>query len=98
MAALFCNTRRMELSEALGGVGELKGVIAAELQKSGFTEVVDTEGEVAGNRHGVRLSVLHLHIGDRSFFQQVMAAGDDVNTTLTAVNEVVAKVKGLKFL
>jgi hypothetical protein len=60
MAALFCNTRDMELSEALGSVGELKNVIANELRSSGFTDVVNTQGEVAGNKNGMRLSVLHL--------------------------------------
>jgi hypothetical protein len=98
MAFLFCNTRRMELSDALGGVGELKNVIANELRRSGFTDVINNEGEVAGNRSGTRLSVLHLHIGNRSFYQQVMAAGDDGNITSGAVNEVVGKVQSLKFL
>lgn len=43
-------------------VAELKGSIANELQNSGFTDVVDTESEVAGNRNAVRVSILHLFI------------------------------------
>jgi hypothetical protein len=99
MAALFANTRRMDLSEALGSVGELKGVIANELQQSGFTDVVNTQGEVAGNRGGgVRLSVLHLPIAGRSFWQIVMAGGDAADVTQGAVNEVVNRIQHLHFL
>jgi hypothetical protein len=98
MAALFCNTRDMELSEALGSVGELKNVIANELVSSGFTDVVNTQGEVAGNKNGMRLSVLHLFIGGRRFYQQVMAAGDNSGVTLQTVNDVVGKIRSLHFL
>jgi hypothetical protein len=98
MAFLFCNTRKMELSEALGSVGELKNVIANELKESGFTDVIDNEAEVAGNRNGMRLSVLHLFIGNRSFYQQVMAAGTDHDPTLGLVNEIVGKIQALRFL
>ena len=98
MASLFCNTRQMVLSEALGSIGELKNVIANELTKSGFTDVINDQAEVAGNRNGMRLSVLHLLIGNRNFYQQVMAAGDDGNATLGLVNEVVVKIQNLHFL
>ncbi len=98
MAALFANTRQMVLSEALANVGELKGVIADMLRNSGFTDVVNTPGEVAGNRSNVRLSVLHLFIGGRSFYEIVMAGGDTGDVTLGTVNEVVNKIANLKFL
>jgi hypothetical protein len=88
----------MELSNAMGGIGELKGVIADELRKIGFTDVVNTQAEVAGNRSGMRLSVLHLHIGNRSFFQQVMAAGDERDATLRSVNDVVGRIRALQSL
>jgi hypothetical protein len=99
MAALFANTRQMDLSEALGSVGELKNVIANELRQAGFTDVVDTQAEVAGNRGGgVRLSVLHLPIAGRSFYQIVMAGGDAADVTLGAVNEIVNRIQNLHFL
>jgi hypothetical protein len=86
----------MDLSEALGSVGELKGVIANELRQSGFTDVVNTQAEVAGNRGGgVRLSVLHLPIAGRSFWQIVMAGGDAADATQGAVNEVVNRIQHL---
>ncbi|HYZ75377.1 MAG TPA: hypothetical protein VE641_20020 [Chthoniobacterales bacterium] len=97
MAALFANTSRMDLSEALGSIGELKGIIANELRGKRFTDVVDTQLEVAGNRSGVRVSVLHLFIGGRSFWQVVMAGGDAADTTQETVNEVVDAIKKLKF-
>lgn len=98
MAALFFNFREIELSEALGSVGELKGAIANTLQESGFTDVVHTESEVAGNRNGVRVSILHLFVGGRSFWQVFMAGGDDGTVTLATLNEVVDKVHKLVFL
>ena len=98
MAALFANSSRMDLNEALANIGELKNVIANELRGKGFTDVVDTQAEVAGNRSGVRVSVLHLFIGGRSFWQVVMAGGDAANTTQETVNEVVDAIKKLKFL
>ena len=96
MAVLFANTRQIDLSEALGSVGELKGVIANELRQAGFTDVVNTQAEVAGNRSGgVRLSVLHLPIVGRSFWQIVMAGGDTADITQGAVNEVVNRIQHL---
>ena len=98
MAALFANSQRKELNPALGSVGELKNVIANELKKHAFTDVIDNQSEVAGNRKGVRLSVLHLPIEGRTFWQVVMAGGETADVTLAAVNEVVAIIKNLKFL
>ena len=98
MASLFANSQRKELNPTLGSVGELKNVIAGELKKHAFTDVINNQSEVAGNRNGVRLSVLHLPIDGRTFWQVVMAGGDTGNVTLAAVNEVVAIIKKLKFL
>lgn len=98
MASLFCNTRQMELSDALGNIGELKNVIKNTLSENGYVDVIDTESEVAGNLDGMRLSVLHLFIGGRSFYEQVMAAGDDSDATLGAVNDIAGKIRDLHFL
>jgi hypothetical protein len=97
MAFLFFNFRSMQLSQALANVGELKGVIANTLKQDGFTDVVNTQSEVAGNRGGVRVSILHLHIVDRGFWQVFMAGGDTA-ATQTTLNEVVNKVEHLAFL
>ena len=97
MAFLFFNFRSMELSQALANVGELKGVVANTLKTDGFTDVVNTQSEVAGNRSGVRVSILHLHIADRKFWQVFMAGGDTA-ATQTTLNEVVNKVEHLAFL
>jgi hypothetical protein len=72
-------------------------VIANTLKQDGFTDVVNTQSEVAANRGGVRVSILHLHIADRNFWQVFMAAGDTAATQST-LNEVVNKVENLKFL
>jgi hypothetical protein len=98
VAALFANSQRRELNPALGSVGELKNVIADQLKKHAFTDVIDNQSEVAGNRNGVRLSVLHLPIQGRTFWEVVMAGGDNGNVTLESVNEVVSIIQNLKFL
>jgi hypothetical protein len=98
MAFLFANSQHKELSPALGSIGELKNVIANELKKNGFTDVIDDQAEVAGNRSGVRLSVLYLPIQGRTFWQVVMAGGDTHDGTLGSVNQVVTIIQNLKFL
>jgi hypothetical protein len=97
-AALFWNSRNMELSSALANVGELKGVIANTLSGIGFSSVVNTPSEVAGDRNGVRVSIAHLHIAGTQYWQVFMAAGDAANVTQATLNEVVNKVEHLKFL
>lgn len=98
MAFLFANSKRMELSSALGSIGELKNIIANELKTHGFTGVIDDQAEVAGNRDGVRLSVLYLSIEGRTFWQVVMAGGDTHDGTLGSVNQVVSIIQNLHFL
>src|SRR5271170_5162836 len=98
MAALFFNDRQMGLSAALADIGELKNVIFNELKGIGFTDVVNTPSEVAGNRNGVRVSILHLPIGGSNFWQVFMAGGDTVAVTQQTLNDVVNKVEHLTFL
>ncbi len=92
MVALFCDTRRMELDPMYGGIGELKANIVPVLTSGAFSNVINTGAEIAGNRAGMRLSILHLHIGGRSYYQQVMAAGSDGTTTKALVDEIVRSI------
>ena len=49
MTALFANSHSMQLSAALGNIGELKNSVADMMQhRLNFTDVVHTQGEVAG--------------------------------------------------
>ena len=98
MASLFANSQRKELNPSLGSVGELKNAIATALKSNGFTDVINNQSEVAGNRNGVRLSILHLPIDGRTFWQVVMAGGDTGDVTLGSVNQVVDIIRKLKFL
>jgi len=98
MAALSFRNEVRELNPNLGSIGELKNVIVhSVLEERGFSDVVNTESEVAGNRSGCRLSVIHLHIADRSFWRVVMCACDDFGTASAAVNEVADAINNLKF-
>jgi hypothetical protein len=99
MAALVIDEHTTTLSQALANIGELKGAVADALQKNGFTDVVNTAGEVAGNRPvGVRLSVSYLHIANRDYWQVTCAAGDTAAAAQQAVNDMVTAIKNLKFL
>jgi hypothetical protein len=65
------------------------GIVQHILQTGHFTDIVNNDAEVAANRGTTRLSILHLPIAGRSFYEQVMAAGDDFDTTRALVEEVV---------
>jgi hypothetical protein len=100
MAALALRFDRRELNPAVGSLGELKNVIAHSVfTERGFTDVVHTESEVAGNRPGVRVSVLHLPIADRQFWRVVAGVSDgDFDQANGSVNEVFDAIDQLKFL
>jgi hypothetical protein len=93
MAALFCDTRQIVLSEGFQNIEQWKAVVADLLRSVGFKDVVNTPREVAGNRGDVRLSVLYLLIGGRGFYELVMAGGETGDVTLAAVNQVVNEIK-----
>ncbi|MFC9892556.1 hypothetical protein ACFVMC_02565 [Nocardia sp. NPDC127579] len=93
MAFLFCNTRQMQLGpQHPPTIGEHKANIAHVLNQSAFSSVIVNDAEVAGNRAGMRLSILHLPIGNGRFYEQVMAAGTERDPTLGLVNEIVRAI------
>ncbi len=92
MAFLFCHTRQMELDSFTPSIADLKANIAAVLSQSAFTHVINNDAEVAVNRANMRLSVLHLPISGRRFYEQVMAAGNDHDPTQALVNEIVTAI------
>jgi hypothetical protein len=68
------------------------------LQERGFSDVINTEGEVAGNRPGCRVSVIHLHIADRDFWRVVVGMCDaGFDPAQAMVNEVADAINGLTF-
>ena len=100
MAGLFLRTERRELNPSLGSVGELKNVIEHSVFRGrGFTDVVNTQSEVAGNRPGVRVSVIYLFIGDRSFWRVVSCVADaGFSAAQVAGDEVATAIDQLAFL
>jgi hypothetical protein len=98
MAALAARSDVRELNPALGSIGELKNVIVhSVLEERGFTDVVNTPSEVAGNRRGCRLSILHLHIANRRFWRVVMCACDNFENARASVDEVADAINRLTF-
>ena len=100
MAGLAARSERRELNPALGGIGELKNVIFHNVLKAkGFANVVNTPGEVAGDRDGCRLSILYLHIANRDFWRVAMCSCDGgFDKAKATVDEVCTAIDQLKFL
>ena len=99
MAALAMRTESRELNPAVENIGVLKNVILhSVLEARGFTDAVNTPGEVAGNRNGCRLSILHLHIADRNFWRVVACSCDSFETARAMVDEVSTAINELTFL
>jgi threonine aldolase len=87
-----------EVREVDRSIGELKNVIAhSVLEANRFTNVVNTPSEVAGNRNGCRVSILHLHIAGTRFWQVVMCSCDSFDKAKAAVDEVANAIRNLKF-
>jgi hypothetical protein len=96
MAFLSFNAQNFELSAALSNIGDLKLSVADGLRGQGFTDVVNTPGEVAGNHAGgVRLSVSYLPTGGRSFLQVVAAGGDTADGTRLTIDAALNVIRNL---
>jgi hypothetical protein len=98
MAALWWHSEVRVVSEATAGIGELKRVIGHALGQKGFANVVVNDLEVAGGKNNVWTSIGHFHIGDRRFWEIVMCSGDVSDVTRATRDEVVAILRGLRFL
>ena len=100
MAGLAMRSERRELNPAVGSVGELKNVIFHSVfEAHGFTDAVNTEGEVAGNKPGIRVSVVYLFIGGREFWRVVAGVADaGFPAAKASVDEVADAIDGLAFL
>lgn len=85
---MFFQDQQLGLSEGLSGIGELKTLVANLMRANGFTAVVVTAAEVAGNRGAVRVTVLHLPVTDTRYWQVVIAAGDTVQETQSTCNDL----------
>jgi hypothetical protein len=98
MAFLSFRADRRELSLGFANIGELKVIIANDvLKKRRFTDVVNTGSEVAGNRDGCRLSIIHLHIQERFFHRVVMCACDaSFDKAKATGDEVVTAIDSLQ--
>jgi hypothetical protein len=100
MAGLAFRFARRELNPNVGSIGELKNVIASRVFRDhGFTNVVNTESDVAGDRPGCRAFVLHLPVTNREFWRVVVATHDSgFDPARSTVNEVFDAIENLKFL
>jgi hypothetical protein len=99
MAFLFFNNDRRDITEGVGNIGSLKIVIENTLKESGFIEVRRSDLDVFGIKPDVAVvvSIAHFPIGGRSFHEVVMAAGDSGDVTKNTRDEVVNKLRNLKF-
>ena len=90
MAALFFHNRVHVLSEATQGIEELKRLYENALRSQhGFTDVIRSNSEVAGNKNGCRLAIVHLQIAGPKFHEVFMVAGDDGGVARNILAEAV---------
>jgi hypothetical protein len=98
MAFLFATNRQFELNNKFQDIGRLKQSIFSLLASTGTLDnLVNAPGEVAGNRNGVRVSVVHLPMSGRRFHEVVMAGGDTQDQTAGRMEEVAEKIKRFDF-
>jgi hypothetical protein len=98
MPALFWNNdRRIVGQESPAPLNDLRVVIAGKLPELGFTDIRRNKLEVAGSRPGCLLSIGHFAAGPGEFWEVVMCAGDDGETTRRGRDEVVQMLRSLKF-
>jgi hypothetical protein len=100
MAGLAIRSEARELNPALANIGELKNVIFhSVLREGGFSDVVNTPGEVAGNKNSCRISIIHLHIADRNFWRVAACVCDaGFGEASAMVDEVSTAIDRLAFL
>ena len=89
MAALWWNSKRMTLSEAMEGIGGFMGAVAKELPRHGYTNVRHEEFDVNGEKNNHSIAVAHFYIGQRDFWQVVMCGGADLAVARANVDEIV---------
>jgi len=75
------------------------------LKRRGFTDVVNTAGEVAGNRDGCRVSIIHLPLARPRFWQVTVCMCDGgvpvpqaFDKAKATVDEVVTAINNIPFL
>jgi hypothetical protein len=93
MAVLLFQTRGRTLSEATQGIGELKRLYENALRERGFADVIRSDSEVAGNKSGCRLAIVHLPIAGRNFHEVFMIGGDSGD----AARSILAEAVGIMF-
>jgi hypothetical protein len=93
MAVLLFQTRVRTLSAATQGIGELKRLYENALRERGFTDVVRSDSEVAGNKSGCRLAIVHLQIAGPNFHEVFMVGGDSGDAARGILGEAV----GIRF-
>ena len=98
MASLWWHSDSRHVSEALSGIGELRRVISHSLTQHGFADVRANDLEVAGGKSGCWVSIAHFAVTDRQYWEVVMSAGGDNQTTQQVRDEVVTMLRGLRFL
>jgi hypothetical protein len=55
----------------------------------GYTEVVRSDAEVAGNKSGCRVAIVHLQIAGPNFHEVFMLAGDSLDAARAVLGEAV---------
>ncbi|WP_189297895.1 transposase [Streptomyces albospinus] len=87
----------MEFKDVFGSIDFLKNDVKIELDNDNFQNTVIIDSEVAGDKGDIRLSVEYLPLAGKSFYQQVMAAGDTLEGTQVTLDDVLDRLNRLAF-
>jgi hypothetical protein len=94
MAFLFHRTRQTVLNDQFQDIQELKrSIFGVRAETATIDHLVNNAAEVAGDRNGARVAVVHLPMSGRTFHETVMAGGDTHDDTLGRLDEVAAKIQ-----
>lgn len=78
-------------------LADLKRAIEQKFRRNGFSDVVVTRSEVAGNKGGCRVSIIHLHRTGTQYWQVVMCSCPTLNQAQRLLNETLAILRTIVF-
>ncbi|RFB32516.1 MULTISPECIES: hypothetical protein [Brevibacillus] len=94
-SALMANSSITDMGQHT--LADLKRAIEQKFRQNGFSNVVVTRSEVAGNKGGCRVSIIHLHRTGTQYWQVVMSSCPTINQARGMLNETLTILRSIVF-
>ncbi len=78
-------------------IADHRRAVMSKLREKGFSDVVLTASEVAGNKGGCRVSIIHLHRTGSQYWEVVMCSCPTHNQASQMLNETLAALSTIVF-